>query len=144
VDLVDLVRRTVWAPAEPQDGWPDRTELWNGLVAQARELPAAARGVRKRAFVGCLVAAADQQDPDRATRAVLAAVDPLTGPLRPDPLAETTGVPFHMISAWNESELVRELAPAELAHRFTGARLPVGDKLAGNQLNNFGAFLSAR
>jgi patatin-related protein len=144
-DLVDLVRRTVWAPGEPQDGWPDRTELWNGLVAQARDLAAAAKDVRRRAFVGCLVgAAADQQDPERATRAVLAAVELLTGPLRPDPLAETTGVRFHMISAWNDSELVRELAPAELARRFTGHRLPVGDKLAGNQLNNFGAFLSAR
>jgi hypothetical protein len=144
-DLVDLVRRTVWAPGEPQDGWPDRTELWNGLVAAARELAAAAKDVRRRAFVGCLVgAAADQQDPEWATRAVLAAVELLMGPLRPDPLAETTGVRFHMISAWNDSELVRELAPAEDAGRFTGDRLPVGDKLAGNQLNNFGAFLSAR
>jgi predicted acylesterase/phospholipase RssA len=144
-DLVELVRRTVWAPAEVQAGWPRRTDLWDGLVEQARAVADAAKGGRRRAFVGCLVgAAADQQDPDRATRAVLAAVELLTGPLRPDPLAETTGIRFHMVSAWNDSELVRELAQGLPTGGDGYDRLPVGDKLAGNQLNNFGAFLSAR
>jgi hypothetical protein len=89
-----------------------------------------------RAFLGCLVrAAADADDPTQATRAVLAAVELLTGPLRPDPLAETTAVRFHMISALNTSPLVPD-PPARAGQ--------TADKLAGNQLSNFGAFLSAR
>jgi hypothetical protein len=74
-----------------------------------------------------------------ATEAVLVAVELLTGPLRSDPLAETTHVRFHMLSARNESRLVEHLARADQRPNLRGAA-----KLAGNQLSNFGAFLSSR
>jgi hypothetical protein len=157
-ELVDLVRETVWAPDPPGRGWPDHDDLWHRLVEQARALAGVAMGVDERAFLGCLVEAAhDEADPQRATEAVLAAVELLTGPLRPDPLAETTPVRFHMISARNQSTRVLELRPSPSPMRRLMNRvrhpdptgpdddpLPVGDKLAGNQLKNFGAFLSAR
>jgi hypothetical protein len=68
-----------------------------------------------------------------ATAAVLATVELLTGPLRPDPLAETSAVSFHILSAQNRSPLV----PGGPPHN-------IGDRLTGNQIGNFGAFLSAR
>jgi len=157
-DLLDMIRETVWAPGTPGQGWPEQDDLWRRLVEQARALAVVAKGVDERAILGCLVGAADdEEDPHRATEAVLAAVELLTGPLRSDPLAETTPVRFHMISARNQSPRVLELRPApSLMRRLrNGVRtpdsphpdddpLPVGDKLAGNQLKNFGAFLSAR
>jgi hypothetical protein len=89
-----------------------------------------------RAFIGCLTRAAKHsEDPFRSTAAVLAAVELLTGPLRPDPLAETTPVRFHMVSALNGSPLVP--GPSDDDPRSV-------DKLAGNQVHNFGAFLSAQ
>jgi len=156
--LVELVRETVWAPQEPLPGWPDRDDLWRRLVEQARAIARVAEGVDERAFLGCLVGAAeDEENPERATEAVLAAVELLTGPLRSDPLAETTPVRFHMISARNQSRRVLEARPAASRTRRLMNRavrgntpgpqddaLPVGDKLAGNQIANFGAFLSAR
>jgi predicted acylesterase/phospholipase RssA len=140
-DVVDLVRRSAWGDAEPPDeGWPDWAPLWDELVEQARALAALATDVDKRAFVGCLVRAARKEtDAQVATAAVLAAVEVLTGPLRSDPLAETTHVRFHMLSARNRSALVTELAPEKYRRDLEGAR-----KLAGNQLLNFGAFLSSR
>ncbi|MCW2701326.1 MAG: hypothetical protein JWQ45_2861 [Blastococcus sp.] len=157
-ELVDLVRETVWPPGEPGKGWPDHDDLWRRLVEQAGALAGAAKGVDERAFLGCLVGAAeDEENPERATEAVLAAVELLTGPLRSDPLAETTPVRFHMISARNQSPRVLELRPTPSLMRRLMNRvlrpatpgpeddpLPVGDKLAGNQISNFGAFLSAR
>jgi patatin-related protein len=159
--LVDMIRQTVWAPEDPPErNWPERKELWDELVQQAQALAAAATDRENRAFIGCLVGAArNEPEAHAATEAVLAAVELLTGPLRSDPLAETTNVRFHMISARNQSELVLNLMPAPslmrrtmtalgLAHPEPPApdedRLPVGAKLAGNQISNFGAFLSAR
>jgi hypothetical protein len=69
---------------------------------------------------------------------VLVATELLTGPSRPDPLAETTHIRFHMLSARNRSRLVERLLPRG------ERRLTVDEKLAGNQLANFGAFLRAR
>ncbi|MGY1701239.1 patatin-like protein [Geodermatophilus sp. SYSU D00766] len=135
----ELARRAVWRPTNPGAvGWPDRADIWRELVSHAQNLAQAASNLpnRPRAFVGCLVGAAgDATDSATATAAVLAAVELLTGPLRPDPLAETSAIAFHMLSAQNQSPCV----PAEPGQTFT-----VGDKLAGNQLGNFGAFLSAR
>ena len=139
--LVDLVRRSAWGDAEPPDeGWPDWAPIWDELVEQARALAAVVEDVDNRAFIGCLVhAARKESDAQVATAAVLAAVEVLTGPLRSDPLAETTHVRFHMLSALNRSPLVSELAPEKYRPDLEGAR-----KLAGNQLANFGAFLSSR
>lgn len=136
LDPAELVRRAAWRPAEPGDGWP-QLRHWDALVQQAQALAGVvAPASAPRAFLGCLVgAAADTGDPAAATAAVLAAVELLTGPSRPDPLAETSAVRFHMLSAQNRSPL----APDE----DDGARR-VADKLAGNQLSNFGSFLSAR
>jgi hypothetical protein len=139
--LVEVVRTALPGAGA---GWPSHDDVWSRLVDRARDVAAAAAkrtaepdAAESRAFVGCLVRAADDaEDPVRATRAVLAAVELLTGPLRPDPLAETTPVRFHMISAMNRSPLVPQTGGAP--------DRPSADKLAGNQLSNFGAFLSAR
>ena len=136
--LLDLVQATL--PAGGRDRWSD---VWDDLVSAARDVAVAAQAAAaattappdERAFLGCLVKAADwSENPDRATRAVLAVVELLTGPLRPDPLAETTPVKFHMISAVNKSPVVRDAEGNPAA----------AGKLAGNQLRNFGAFLSAK
>jgi hypothetical protein len=140
-DPDELVRRSAWGEvAPPEKGWPDRGEIWDALVAQARALAGVAGDVGDRAFIGCLVGAArNEQQPEVATAAVLAAVELLTGPLRSDPLAETTHVRFHMLSARNKSQLVWNLAREEQRPNLRSAT-----KLAGNQLSNFGAFLSSR
>lgn len=140
-DLVDIVRRSSWGETDgPEEGWPDWTPLWNRLVASARALATVAGDVENRAFIGCLVGAARHEpEADVATAAVLASVELLTGPLRADPLAETTHVRFHMLSARNKSQLVWDLAREERRPLLKGAQ-----KLAGNQIRNFGAFLSAR
>ncbi len=140
----ELVRIVESALLEAGAGRPSPSTLWERLVEKAQDLAATASKqaaeagrTESRAFVGCLVRAAeDTKDPARATRAVLGAVELLTGPLRPDPLAETTPVRFHMISALNKSPLVPGSSGA--------SNRPSADKLAGNQLSNFGAFLSAR
>jgi hypothetical protein len=69
--------------------------------------------------------------------AVLMAVELLTGPLRPDPFPESSRVRFHMMSALNPS-------PLKGLRGEGGRQLRVREKLAGDQLANFGAFLSAR
>ncbi|SES75332.1 patatin-like protein [Geodermatophilus poikilotrophus] len=135
-DAEELVRRAAAATAGADEGWPTWDTLWQDLVAQAQALAAAAGNRPVRAFLGCLVgAAAGCEGSDEATAAVLAATELLTGPLRPDPLAETAPVRFHMLSAQNQSPLVSDP---------DGKPFSVGDKLAGNQLRNFAAFLSAR
>lgn len=129
-------------------GWPQGAfdDIVHEVVAQARALAAAAptpqqqpgaiEQVQERALVSCLLLAAkDAANADAATEAVLVAVELLSGPLRPDPLAESGDIRFHMLSAANQS-------PHE-AFRGHG-RLSVDDKLAGNQIANFGAFLSAK
>jgi predicted acylesterase/phospholipase RssA len=136
------------------DGWPHdpfRAE-WEQLTAFALELAAIAhpapgpdgttaarsRHTPSRAFVSCLVgAAADTADPKGAVAAVLMAVELLTGPLRPDPFPESSRVRFHMMSALNPTPLKSLRGPG-------GRQLRVREKLAGDQLANFGAFLSAR
>jgi hypothetical protein len=140
-DVVEMVRRSAWGRPDAQDqGWPDWSTHWDQLVGQARALAGVAPAGNSRAFISCLVAAARQQEQaTEATAAVLAAVELLTGPLRADPLAETTNVRFHMVSARNRSRLVHDLAREDQRPNLGGA-----SKLAGNQLSNFGAFLSAK
>ncbi|MFD9075863.1 DUF3376 domain-containing protein, partial [Streptomyces lasiicapitis] len=86
-------------------------------------------GARHEAAVG---ASGDMAD-------VLAAAEVLLGPLRPDPLAEPTGIKFHTVSAANTSWATEYMAP-----RTASLKGLVEGKLSGNQLNNFSAFLSAR
>ena len=86
-----------------------------------------------RGLLRCLLMAADDaKDPAGAAAAVLVAVELLTGPLRTDPLGEWSGLRFHMVTA-DRVSAVPNLAD-----------LDVNAKLAGNQIQNFGAFLSAR
>lgn len=175
VDIVELVRASTWGgtPA-PGPGWFDWSSLWTGLVAEAQALAAVVEAAATadeaqadedddedddRAFLSCLVwAAQDQPNQAQKTAAVLASVELLTGPLRPDPLAETTRVRFHMITAQNQSELVLSLRPKRSGFRerlrdlvrgvgmsvAPDDEISVDDKLAGSQLRNFGAFLSSR
>lgn len=69
----------------------------------------------------------------------LVAMEVLFGPLRPDPLSETASLGFHMISAANRSPFDADIFGKRPDQPPIGA-----EKLAGNQLNNFAAFLSAR
>lgn len=132
-------------PVPPE--WPtDKlAEIFAELVTLAQELATlvpddkAPTGLSNsdlpayRGFLRCLLLAArDAQDPAEATAAVLVAVELLTGPLRTDPLAQWSGTRFHMVTA-DRASAVPDLAD-----------LDVNTKLAGNQVQNFGAFLSAR
>jgi Protein of unknown function (DUF3376) len=77
------------------------------------------------------------KDPGSAAITALVALEVLFGPLRTDPLSESASIHFHMVSAANRSPLDDEIFDND----------PPGDrseKLAGNQLNNFAAFISAR
>lgn len=129
-------------------GWPDDPygEVWDRLTNAAGDLADTAVNVGhdpdtedpvRRAVLGCLTSAArgGETRPHRL-QAVLVALEVLTGPARPDPLAETSTIRFHMLSAANDS-------PLSLLRR-NGRTLTVDEKLAGNQLANFGAFLRAR
>lgn len=143
---VELTRRALWRlvqpkhqPPPPSEGWPEDAfaDLWEALVREAMLLAEVAQDFPERALLSCLVkASANQVDAPGHTKAVLVALEILTGPLRPDPFTESAHVRFHMLSALNKSPLP-ELQPP--AHRESAE-----DKLAGNQLANFGAFLSAR
>ncbi|MFJ7166931.1 DUF3376 domain-containing protein [Streptomyces globosus] len=72
----------------------------------------------------------------------LAFAEVLLGPLRPDPLAEPTGISFRAVSAadtsWATRRVLDRLGGAPTAEDVVRA------KLSGNQLNNFAAFLSVR
>jgi predicted acylesterase/phospholipase RssA len=71
---------------------------------------------------------------------VLAAAEVLLGPLRPDPLAESTPARFADASAANQSPLERLI----FGRTFSSVDNLVANKLSGNQIHNFAAFLSAR
>jgi patatin-related protein len=135
-------------PAVPFDAhWGRARDLGGKLAAVAAMSEPASpdrRPDRIRAVLSCLVSAAAAEGDERLARleAVLVATELLTGPSRPDPLAESTRVRFHMISARNTSPL-EVLQPAYEARR-DGDTAKAEDKLAGNQLGNFGAFLRAR
>jgi patatin-related protein len=121
-------------------GWPAEpfAERWDELVSLAGVLAGAAQPPQ-RAVLSCLMSAASGgTDQDQRLEAVLVATELLTGPSRPDPLAETTHIRFHMLSARNVSGLVEGL------RREAKRPLTVDEKLAGNQLANFGAFLRTR
>lgn len=143
---VELARRASWRllsttsmQAELEPAWPEHSFawLWDALVEEAIRLAEAAQGVEERALLSCLVkAGAMQAERHMHTEAVLIALEVLTGPLRPDPLTESAHIQFHMLSAANRSPLPALKEPPN--------RKGVEEKLAGNQLANFGAFLSAR
>jgi hypothetical protein len=133
-------------PSDPSAGWPEDpfATCWADLVMCAASLTEAnnASGERtitgSRAVLACLTSAASTDATDKLAtmHAVLVAVEILTGPSRPDPLAETSSIRFHMLSAENPS-------PLPLL-QYEGGSLSVDSKLAGNQVANFGAFLRAR
>lgn len=156
---VEVARRALRRLAQPQPyelgdeapvagGWPAApfAARWDELVASAGALAAGAQEPQ-RAVLSCLMSAASGEV-DRAARleAVLVATELLTGPSRPDPLAETTHIRFHMLSARNVSSLVEGLRREVEQPLTVDERRPltVDEKLAGNQLANFGAFLRAR
>jgi hypothetical protein len=195
VEPVEVARRAARRLADSPDelgasdevdpGWPERTfeASWTEMVRLATELAAvaAAAGPPQRAVLSCLMSATQGQDRAARVEAALVATELLTGPSRPDPLAETTPIRFHMLSAMNVSPLIERLRredqrsvepesdeprsvgpepvePASDEPRSVGPEpvepasvepeslepLSVDDKLAGNQLANFGAFLRAR
>jgi patatin-related protein len=117
----------------PPGAWPEDGLhwLWALLADQARWLAQAA--ATHPELYPYLQAAASQGN-ERMLEA-LVAMEVLFGPLRPDPLSETAAIQFHMVSAAN-------LSPFDSEIFGDGPR--GADKLAGNQLNNFAAFLSAR
>jgi patatin-related protein len=125
------------APAWPDGPFDDR---WDHLATLATALAGAAQPPQ-RAVLSCLMSAATRGGDDGGMEAVLVATELLTGPSRPDPLAETTPVRFHMLSARSVSPLVEELRREDDPQ---AEPMSVDDKLAGNQLANFGAFLRAR
>jgi patatin-related protein len=145
-DAVELVRRALFQlTGRPRStGWPADPfrAYWDRLVQHASQLAKFARDSKPApgsgsALLTCLDAAQDERDPAKATEALLVAIELLTGPLRPDPLAETCDINFHMVSADNTT-------PIKQLMRDEKTPLPVDRKLAGNQLYNFGGFLSAR
>jgi patatin-related protein len=169
-DPNEVARRAAWRLTtdgfdlsdsnSPPSGWPQDAyaTCWADLVTCAASLAAiagepSAQGpdgqpgqdaegcgegrTGSRAVLACLTSAASAGVNELPTmHAVLVAVEVLTGPSRPDPLAETSAIRFHMLSAENTS-------PLPLLQGKDGP-LPVGRKLAGNQVANFGAFLRAR
>jgi patatin-related protein len=153
-------RRDLGDVEVPAEGWPREAfeDHWAELVSLASELAAVAHPPQ-RAILSCLMSAASGADRDARMEAVLVATELLTGPSRPDPLADTTHIRFHMLSARNVSRLVEQLRPAASNGRRGRQERPleepsagesrrdpltVDEKLAGNQLANFGAFLRAR
>ncbi|MEV0413726.1 DUF3376 domain-containing protein [Streptomyces sp. NPDC050448] len=71
----------------------------------------------------------------------LAYAEVLLGPLRPDPLAEATGIGFHTVSAADSSWATRTVLPQVDGN---SPKDMVTAKLSGDRLDNFAAFLSAR
>lgn len=148
---IEMARRALWLlawpdiqpHALPQGLWPERSfdERWEALVDEAILLADVARDVADRALLSCLVKASSAQGARSAqTESVLVALELLTGPLRPDPLTESAHVQFHMLSALNRSPLPQLQHPPHDKCR----RKSVAEKLAGNQLANFGALLTSR
>lgn len=117
----------------PQGAWPEGgfDWLWAQLADQAAWLARAASG---QPDLYPYLQAAVGEGQERMLEA-LVAMEVLFGPLRPDPLSETAAIKFHMVSAAN-------LSPFDTEIFGDGPR--GAEKLAGNQLNNFAAFLSAR
>jgi hypothetical protein len=120
-----LPRVAAW----PEDGY---RWLWDPLAEVAERLAGAIP--RNGPAYAYLRDAADRQPP--VVLQALLATEVLFGPVRPDPLSENASIRFHMISAANQSPLNMSI--------FNTATPTTNQKLAGNQLNNFGAFLSAR
>ena len=93
--------------------------LWAGVTAVCDSLPASVK--------------------DGLDTRVLSLVEVLTGPTRPDPLSSPAVPHFAVLSAANRSPLETELLGVGINDRNR-----VALKLSGNELGNFGGFLSAR
>jgi patatin-related protein len=133
--LTDLCERVTAERELPAAPWPEDGYrwLWEPLGRAAERL---ARAIPKDGPAYAYLRDAADQQPSRVLQALLA-TEVLFGPVRPDPLSENAAIRFHMISAANQSPLNQAIfdrpGPAT-----------ANQKLAGNQLNNFAAFLSAR
>jgi patatin-related protein len=114
--------------------WPEDSYrwLWDPLAKVAERLAGA---IPKNGPAYAYLRDAADREPPAVLQALLA-TEVLFGPLRPDPLSENASIRFHMISAANQSPLNMSI--------FGEPTPSTNRKLAGNQLNNFGAFLSAR
>jgi patatin-related protein len=133
--LTDLGQQVVGdAPLPEATGWPEDGYrwLWAPLARVAERLAGAIP--EDGPTYAYLRTAADRRPP-QVLQALLA-TEVLFGPVRPDPLSENASIRFHMISADNQSPLNRSI--------FGQPTAKPNQKLAGNQLNNFAAFLSAR
>jgi patatin-related protein len=133
--LTDLCEQVVGdGPLPPASGWPEDGYrwLWEPVARVAERLARAVPG--DGPTFTYLHAAANRQPPE--VLQALMATEVLFGPVRPDPLSENASIRFHMISAANQSPLNQSI--------FGERAAKPSQKLAGNQLNNFGAFLSAR
>lgn len=115
--------------AEPLPAEAPYAVLWEGVLACQASVAAVG-------FMRDLVAATAHWTSD-----VLAASEVLTGMLRPDPLSSPADPSFAVISAAAETPLAGLFWPDSTALRPDD--LP-GHKLCGNELFNFGGFLSAR
>lgn len=133
--LTDLCEQVTGDGPLPQAaGWPEDGYrwLWEPLAEVAERL---ARAVPKDGPAFAYLREAADRQPPRVLQALLA-TEVLFGPVRPDPLSENASIRFHMISAANQSPLNKSI--------FGEPTVTARQKLAGNQLNNFAAFLSAR
>jgi patatin-related protein len=117
-------------------GWPEDGYgwLWEPLRREAERL---AKAIPEDGLAYAYLRDAADRQPPEVLRTLLA-TEVLFGPVRPDPLSENASIRFHMISAANQSPLYPAIFDKD------PATITAKDKLVGNQLNNFGAFLSAR
>jgi uncharacterized protein DUF3376 len=134
--LKALCERVTADRALPAADWPEDGYrwLWEPLGRVAERL---ARAIPKDGPAYAYLRDAADRRPPRVLQALLA-TEVLFGPVRPDPLSENAAIRFHMISAANQSPLNKAIFGP------TVEAASVNQKLAGNQLNNFAAFLSAR
>jgi hypothetical protein len=128
-----------WRPTLDPRGasWPDRPfeSLWQSLERTADKIN---QQLQRQVGAGRLDVAQLVGGGDAAGRG-LAALEVLTGAMRPDPLATASNIHLAVCSASNKSPiegLIIDPPPDEDTR--------VDRKLSGNQISNFAAFLSAR
>lgn len=118
----------------PTDAEPFTEIIWSHVATRCIEIRDALIGAGATITPG-FMALAEAPDED-AVMAVLKHAELVLGPLRPDPLAESTRIHLHTINAAADNTIF-PLLPTD-----TKAR--VNAKLSGNTLMNFASFLSAR
>jgi hypothetical protein len=114
-------------PPSPTDTWPvaPYAALWSAIANCAADLAALDPTIA----------------PGAAIHDWLAATEAVTGSLRPDPLAAPSPMRLAVASAANAGPLERILLGQDLSAH---PKLRIDRKLSGNQVSNFGSFLSSR